>query len=53
MPQKLPGGSHTAVGYWGNNPRCRIDQEAIGDKIKAVSGTWVPPWAEENADDNK
>ncbi len=25
----------------------------FGDKIKAVSGTWVPPWAEENADDNK
>lgn len=36
MAQKLPGGSHLAVGYWGNNPRCRIDQEAIGDKVKVL-----------------
>jgi len=36
MARKLPGGSHTAVGYWGNNPRCRIDQEAVGDKVKVL-----------------
>jgi len=34
MPQKVKG-SHLATGYWGNNPRCHIEQNQIGDKLKA------------------
>jgi hypothetical protein len=30
------GGGHTAVGYWGRNPHCRIKQEQTGDKIKVL-----------------
>ena len=36
MATKVSGGSHLAIGYWGGSPRCRINSEGIGDKIKAL-----------------
>jgi len=36
MPKKVPQGGHLAVGYWGRNPNCRIVQEQVPDKLKAL-----------------
>jgi hypothetical protein len=35
MSQKAPG-SHLAVGYWGHNPRCRIEGSQIAEQEKVL-----------------